>query len=193
LITFAQEHDLKIGTIADLIHFRSLNEKTVTKIDQYKVPTQFGEFDLHLYQDTIFGHTHMALTMGTADPDHAVLVRVHVPDILRDVLNAQSDTPKWTVDAVMQRIAEEGKGVLVILGQGEVDTMLGSIDSYYHPERQARPPFTTGSGAYLTVGTGSQILRDLGVGKMRLFSPEMKFNAISGFDLQIEEYIECDA
>jgi 3,4-dihydroxy 2-butanone 4-phosphate synthase/GTP cyclohydrolase II len=71
--------------------------------------------------------------------------------------------------------------------------MLGSIDSYYHPERQARPPFTTGSGAYLTVGTGSQILRDLGIGKMRLLSPEMKFNAISGFDLEIEEYIECDA
>lgn len=193
LIAFAKEHDLKIGTIADLIHFRSLNEKTVNKIDQYKVPTAEGEFDLHLYRDTIFGHTHMALSMGTVDPEQPTLVRVHVPDVLRDLLGAQSDTPKWTVEAAMKRIAEEGKGALVILGQGEVDTMLGSIDSYYHPERQARPPFTTGSGAYLTVGTGSQILRDLGIGKMRLLSPEMKFNAISGFDLEIEEYIECDA
>jgi 3,4-dihydroxy 2-butanone 4-phosphate synthase/GTP cyclohydrolase II len=193
LMTFAREHELKIGTIADLIHFRSAHEKTVVKTDNYRVVTMFGEFELHLYRDTILGHTHMALTMGKVDPDCAILVRVHVPDVMRDVIGAKSNIPKWTVNAVLQRIAQEGNGVLVILNQDTADNLLSSIVSYYHPEQPSRPSVTTGTGAYLTVGTGSQILRDLGVGKMRLLSPEMKFSALSGFDLHIEEYIECCA
>ena len=100
-------------------------------------------------------------------------------------------TPQWTIDSSLERIAQEGSGVLVLLGQGNDSNLQGSIDAFF--ETGAPRQFNTdGSGAYLNVGTGSQILRELGVGKMRLLSQEMKFNAISGFDLEIEEYIDCN-
>ena len=99
--------------------------------------------------------------------------------------------PKWTIDSSLERIAREGQGVLVLLGQTDDRNLRGSIDAFF--ETSVPRQFNTdGSGAYLNVGTGSQILRDLGVGKMRLLSQEMKFNAISGFDLEIEEYIDCN-
>lgn len=190
LFKFAAKHDLKIGTIADLIHFRNLNEKTITKVSHHKVPTRHGEFTLHSYEDSIYGGTHVALTMGEITPQASTIVRVHQADVLRDLVGAVPSQPKWTIDSCLERIAKEGQGVLVLLGEAEERNVQGSIDAFF--ETAAPRQFNTdGSGAYLTVGTGSQILRDLGVGKMRLLSPEMKFNAISGFDLEIEEYIDC--
>jgi 3,4-dihydroxy 2-butanone 4-phosphate synthase/GTP cyclohydrolase II len=191
LMKFAAEHDLKIGTIADLIHFRNLNEKTITKVSHHALPTRHGEFSLHTYQDSIYGGTHLALTMGDIKPQDSTIVRVHMADVLRDLVGAVPATPKWTIDSSLERIAQEGSGVLVLLGQGNDSNLQGSIDAFF--ETGAPRQFNTdGSGAYLNVGTGSQILRELGVGKMRLLSQEMKFNAISGFDLEIEEYIDCN-
>ena len=191
LMKFAVEHDLKIGTIADLIHFRNLNEKTITKVSHHTLPTRHGEFSLHTYEDSIYGGTHVALTMGNITPQDSTIVRVHMADVLRDLVGAVPSTPKWTIDSCLERIAEEGQGVLVLLGQADDRNLQGSIDAFF--ETAVPKQFNTdGSGAYLNVGTGSQILRDLGVGKMRLLSQEMKFNAISGFDLEIEEYIDCD-
>ena len=191
LMKFAAEHDLKIGTIADLIHFRNLNEKTITKVSHHTLPTRHGEFSLHTYQDSIYNGTHVALTMGDIKPHDSTIVRVHQADVLRDLVGAVPSTPKWTIDSCLERIAEEGQGVLVLLGQAEDRNLQGSIDAFF--ETAVPRQFNTdGSGAYLNVGTGSQILRDLGVGKMRLLSQEMKFNAISGFDLEIEEYIDCN-
>lgn len=191
LMTFATEHDLKIGTIADLIHFRNLNEKTVTKVSSHPLPTRHGEFTLHTYEDSIYGGTHVALTMGNIKPQDSTIVRVHMADVLRDLVGAVPSVPKWTIDSSLERIAREGQGVLVLLGQTDDRNLRGSIDAFF--ETSVPRQFNTdGSGAYLNVGTGSQILRDLGVGKMRLLSQEMKFNAISGFDLEIEEYIDCN-
>jgi 3,4-dihydroxy 2-butanone 4-phosphate synthase/GTP cyclohydrolase II len=191
LMKFAAEHDLKIGTIADLIHFRNLNEKTITKVGYHTLPTRHGEFSLHTYQDSIHGGTHLALTMGDINPQDSIVVRVHRADVLRDLVGAVPSKPKWTIDSSLERIAQEGQGVLVLLDQADDGNLQGSIDAFF--ETVVPRQFNTdGSGAYLNVGTGSQILRDLGVGKMRLLSQEMKFNAISGFDLEIEEYIDCD-
>ena len=118
-------------------------------------------------------------------------MRVHTADLLRDLVGAVPSVPKWTIDSSLERIASEGKGVLVLLGQTDYRNLRGSIDAFF--ETSVPRQFNTdGSGAYLNVGTGSQILRDLGVGKMRLLSQEMKFNAISGFELEIEEYIDCN-
>jgi 3,4-dihydroxy 2-butanone 4-phosphate synthase/GTP cyclohydrolase II len=190
LMKFAEEHHLKIGTIADLIHFRNLNEKTITKVSHHALPTRHGEFSLHTYQDSIYGGTHVALTMGDIKPQDSTIVRVHMADVLRDLVGAIPSKPKWTIDSCLARIADEGQGVLVLLGQADDGNLQGSIDAFF--ETAAPRQFNTdGTGAYLNVGTGSQILRDLGVGKMRLLSQEMKFNAISGFDLEIEEYIDC--
>jgi 3,4-dihydroxy 2-butanone 4-phosphate synthase/GTP cyclohydrolase II len=191
LIEFAAQHDLKIGTIADLIHFRNLNEKTITKVSHHTLPTRHGEFSLHTYKDSIYGGTHVALTMGDINPQDSTIVRVHMADVLRDLVGAVPSTAKWTIDSSLERIAEEGQGVLVLLSQSDEGNLQGSIDAFF--ETAVPRQFNTdGSGAYLNVGTGSQILRDLGVGKMRLLSQEMKFNAISGFDLEIEEYIDCN-
>lgn len=192
LMKFAQEHDLKIGTIADLIQFRSINERTIEKVEEQKIDFEGQEFDLHIYRDNILGNTHLAVTLGEISEDSSTLVRVHMPDMLRDIIGATNGRPKWSAQSVLKRIAAEGNGVMVLLGRSE--TRVGpSIEDFFRPDQAKRPPHTTGSGAFLNVGTGAQILRDLGVRKMRLMSTEMKYNAISGFDLEIEEYITCDA
>ncbi len=193
LMKFSQQHNMRIGTIADLIHFRSLHEKTITHISRNTLPTRHGIFELHTYQDSITSSIHIALTMGRIAVDHPTPVRVHIVDTLRDLVGAQTAQPKWTIDSAMAYIAAAGKGVLVLLGDNQYSNVLGSIDAFFAAGQQSGQSNTesTTAGAYLTVGTGSQILRDLGVGKMRLLSQEMKFSAISGFDLEIEEYIEC--
>lgn len=189
LEAFAENHGIKIGTIADLIHYRTLNERTVACIDDYDLETEYGTFRLKTYSDSIQEATHMALTMGTFTAEDPVLVRVHMTDTLRDLLGARhAGTGGWPLHRAMARVAEEGRGVIVLLNNGQ--------DSFEIEER-IRDYFNTpspsakggSSGVYLTVGTGSQILRDLGVGKMRLLSAPIKFTAISGFDLEVVEYL----
>ncbi|MCP4879007.1 MAG: 3,4-dihydroxy-2-butanone-4-phosphate synthase [Gammaproteobacteria bacterium] len=192
LMKFAEEHNLKIGTIADLIQFRSRNERTIEKVEEQTIIVDDTEFDLHIYRDTIVGNTHLAVTLGKIEPGESTLVRVHMPDMLRDIIGARNGRPKWSAQSVLQRIAAEGSGVMVLLGRSET-RVAPSIEDFFRPDDISRPLNTTASGAYLNVGTGSQILRELGVHKMRLMSTEMKYNAISGFDLEIEEYITCEA
>ena len=91
----------------------------------------------------------------------------------------------------LAKVAQEGKGVVLLLDTNERIDIRDSVDLIQNGRQQSKVNVSA-SGAYLTVGTGSQILRDLGVGKMRLLSSPMKFNAISGFDLEIEEYIPCE-
>ncbi|BES69960.1 bifunctional 3,4-dihydroxy-2-butanone-4-phosphate synthase/GTP cyclohydrolase II [Marinobacter nanhaiticus D15-8W] len=189
LEAFAEQHGLKIGTIADLIHYRTLHERTIECIEGYDLETEHGVFKLHSYRDTIQGGTHLALTMGEIRKEDPVLVRVHITDTLRDLLGARrSGSHSWPLHHALETVAEEGRGVVVLLN--------GLEDSHNLDERiqeffeQRRPMSTKGSsGVYFTVGTGSQILRDLGVGKMRLLSAPIKFSAISGFDLEVVEYL----
>lgn len=193
---FAEKHGLKIGTIADLIHYRTMNERTVECVDHYEMETEYGVFRLHTYRDSIQGETHLALTMGEVDPDQPTLVRVHITDTLRDLLHANyPGSPRWPLHEAMRKVAAEGSGVIVLLNNGQDSYALEErIRGFFEARSQGRqaPDSSGSSGVYLTVGTGSQILRDLGVGRMRLLSAPIKFSGISGFDLEVVEYLPYD-
>ena len=186
LEVFAKEHGLKIGTIADMIHYRALNEQTVNKQDENEVQTEHGSFKLITYKDTLQGHVHMAFVKGDLSKVEAPVVRVQSPDILRDSLGVKvSGSQSWSMQNSLEKISQEGAGALVVLG-GPAPDLEVRLAGFYENKPA---PSQAGTGAYLTVGTGSQILRDLGVTKMRLLSPQIKFSAISGFDLEVVEFI----
>jgi 3,4-dihydroxy 2-butanone 4-phosphate synthase/GTP cyclohydrolase II len=189
---FAKEHDLKIGTIADLIHYRILNERTIDEIDAPVLHTKAGEFEVKAYHDNITGGTHLALSKGGPfKEDEPTLVRVHVTSTLKDLLGVHvPGRSSWTLDAAMAKVSEEGTGVVVLLDVQEsidVETELCQLSG---DKKQPKNPNVDKYGTYNTIGTGSQILRDLGVGKMRLLSSPTRFGGISGFDLEVIEFIE---
>lgn len=187
---FAEKHDLKIGTIADLIHYRLLNDKTIERIEHGEINTDHGQFDMHVFRDMITGDTHLALSKGEISNDEPVLARVHTGSAVRDLLGTQlKDTPDWNISRCLARIAEEGAGVLVLLAGFQLSE--GWLeDAQIAMGKKSKPSLTVTKGtSSLNVGVGSQILRQLGVSKMRLMSPEQHYNAISGFDLEVVEYI----
>jgi 3,4-dihydroxy 2-butanone 4-phosphate synthase/GTP cyclohydrolase II len=191
---FAHEHDLRIGTIMDLIHYRIANEKTIERVREYTLQTEHGDFDVYCYRDLIKegGPVHLALVKGDIHEDEPTLARVLVTDTVRDLLGiANPARPSWSLHQAMARINEEGKGVVVVLasdkGSADVLDELATINKL----SDQSAPAPARHGIYLNVGTGSQILRDVGVGKMRLLSYPTKY-AISGFDLEVVEYIPCE-
>lgn len=189
---FAEQHGLKIGTIVDLIHYRIANERTVSRKDSHSVHTEHGEFTLHTFSDHIMGGTHIALTMGEVSAEEPTLVRVHIANTLRDVCDVVNPVwPSWSFSTALARIAKEGRGVAVLLSGDEYaeninETLVAAFGDEAGAPRQNR------KGNDLTIGTGSQILRDLGVGKMRLLSYPARFHAISGFDLEVVDFVPFD-
>ncbi len=194
LEVFAQEHGLKIGTIADLIHYRVVNEKTVERQEEREMETEYGNFRFISFVDTLQGNTHMALVKGTIDREVPTVVRVHIADTLRDLLGAKKPgSSSWPIARALERLAQEDSGVLILLDGGAANSGIEErIEAFFAENAQATPNKAP-TGSYMTVGTGSQILRDLGVRKMRLLSAPMKFAALSGFDLEVVEYIPYDA
>jgi 3,4-dihydroxy 2-butanone 4-phosphate synthase/GTP cyclohydrolase II len=191
---FAEKHDIKIGTIADLIHYRMANEKTIDAVASETINTEFGEFRMHKFVDTIQGETHIALTKGNIKADVPCIVRVQTGDFLRDILNAvKPGTQSWSSQAALKKIADEGTGALVLLSAGIAENVSSSLNFYLGKSKPAKSPNVDSSGAFLTIGTGSQILREIGVQKMRLLSSPVKYPAISGFDLEVIEYIPYEA
>ena len=187
LEAFAEEHGLKVGTIADLIHYRLLNERTVQRVSEQPLDTELGTFHLVTYKDSLENAVHLALTLGDIEPEEPTLVRVHNMDPLRDLFMVKQPG-RWSLRAAMAKLAEQGNGVVLLLGnQMEGDELLHHVQQLSGDEPAVRRPTT-----YNTVGAGSQILRDLGVRKMRLLSLPMRFNAISGFDLEVVEYVPCE-
>ena len=194
LEAFAKEHDLKIGTIADLIHYRVLNEKTIELIDEGPVETEYGEFLLQRYRDTLFGRVHFVMKKGEISADEPALVRVHVTNTVRDVMLADLPNDKgWNMQRIMKRVAEEGKGVIVLLTQAEgAENLMFSSDVVMGKQVLADATARSGTEMSLNVGLGSQLLRESGIRKMRLMSSPVKYNAISGFDLEVVEFISYE-
>lgn len=186
LEAFAELHGLKIGTIADLIHYRLLHERTIERVAEQPLDTELGAFNLVTYRDSVEGEVHMALTLGEIRGDQPTLVRVHNMDPLRDLLMVRQPG-RWSLRAAMAKVAEAGSGVVLLLGN-PVDRE----DLLSHVREGTVSQGSRASGTYSTVGAGSQILRDLGVRRMRLMSAPMKFNAISGFDLEVVEYLPAE-
>lgn len=184
LEAFAAEHGIRIGTIADLIHYRLIHERTVQRVAEQPLDTEVGPFNLVTYRDAVEGDVHMALTLGHICPEEPTLVRVHNMDPLRDLLMVRQ-AGRWSLRAAMQEVAKAGSGVVLLLGHSlDGDEVLAHLRD---ADASAKTPST-----YSTVGAGSQILRDLGVRQMRLMSSPMKFNAISGFDLEVVEYLPAE-
>lgn len=192
---FAAKHELKIGTIADLIEYRAVNEHTIEKLSEKQLVTEHGEFTLVSYRDNIYKDTHLALVKGEINAAEPVLVRVQPINTLRDIFGAQRPEHKksWSIANSMKRIEQEGTGVLVVVGQHDSAVDLqAQIDAFPDIPQVLKPPSEAGMDVYRVVGTGSQILRDVGVSKMRLLSSPIRYNAISGFNLEVVEYIEAE-
>jgi len=190
---FAARHGLKIGTIADLIAYRALHDQTVQRRHDKPVDTAYGRFRLVSYEDLVDGSLHIALVKGEIDPARSTPVRVHVTNTLRDIL--QTERPGlargWSVGDALRRIADEGEGVLVLVARQESPAELAAqIEEF---PGQAPGPSTSserGQQFWRVNGTGSQILKDLGVQRMRLLSSPAKFSGISDFNLEITEFLE---
>jgi 3,4-dihydroxy 2-butanone 4-phosphate synthase / GTP cyclohydrolase II len=193
LIEFARQHSLKIGTIADLIQYRSANESLIKRMSERKIATAFGEFNLVAYEDGPSGATHLALVKGSIEADRETLVRVHEPTSLLDLLEVEASTHSWSFAKAMKAISEEPSGVLVLLNCSQAGVgLLGRLDALRALDQgsnakqaQAR---RAGKMDLRTYGVGAQILRDLGVGKMRLLSQPRKMPSMQGYDLQISGF-----
>ncbi|SQF99268.1 bifunctional 3,4-dihydroxy-2-butanone 4-phosphate synthase/GTP cyclohydrolase II-like protein [Paucimonas lemoignei] len=189
LEVFAARHGIKIGTIADLIHYRLSTEHTVVRIGERELPTVHGTFRLISYEDRIEGGVHMAMTMGDIKRDNPTLVRVHVIDPLRDLVGADYHGPSnWTLWAALQKVAEVGTGVVVVLANHESSqALLERIPQLTQAPRQ----FTRSqSRIYSEVGTGAQILQDIGVGKLRHMGAPLKYAGLTGYDLEVVETLD---
>jgi 3,4-dihydroxy 2-butanone 4-phosphate synthase/GTP cyclohydrolase II len=185
LMQFAAQHGLKIGTIADLIAWRSATESLVRCVATRRMHTACGAFDARLYRDEPAGGLHLALTRGVISPEVETLARVHEPLSVLDLLETRASTHSWTVAAALERLAaHEGAAALVLLNAGESAQQLaaqfGALDSGLAPlQRRER------SMDLRTYGIGAQILRDLGVRKMRLLGNPRKMPSMQGFALEV--------
>ena len=188
---FARTHGLRIGSIADLIRYRLHNEESVERITDQQVTTEFGEFRLLCYEDHVNRNVHIALVKGDPVAGEPPLVRVHVQDTLGDVIGLQSPELGWPFRSAMRKIAAAGRGVLILLRYGESPRQLVRAVR----ELGTRPvvtPSPNGAAVLRTYGTGAQILRDLGVTRMRVLSAPKQMHGISGFGLEVVEYVDGD-
>lgn len=188
LMVFAREHGLKIGTIADLIQYRSEHESMVERVGQRMLQTPWGEFKAVAYRDLASGAPHLALAHGDISPDVETLVRVHEPTTMLDILSADPTSHSWTVPSAMKAISEAPAGVMVMMNcQGSAELLFGQFEAW-------GKPIDSGAGGegqrfdLRTYGIGAQILRDLNVGRARLLARPRKMPSMAGFSLTVTGY-----
>ncbi len=182
LLAFAGQHGLKVGTIADLIHHRSRTESLVRRMWERPLETAYGRFELVAYEDVTAAHVHLALVRGEIDGGKEVLVRVHEPFSAVDLLDATSTAHSWNLGDAMRTIAASDAGVLVLLHREE------SGQALLH-RLQAQPNEAMAKVDLRTYGIGAQILRDLGVVRMRIMALPRKMPSMAGFDLEVSGYL----
>lgn len=190
LEAFSKRHGIRIGTIADLIRYRLEKERYVERIAEKTVQTVHGEFTLYCYDDLVNQSVHIALAKGDLSSVSEPLVRVHIQDTLGDVLGVQSPELGWPIDSAIERIAEEEAGVVVVLREQEsARDLMDAVDGLTN-RRNDLEHQRSGDAVLKTYGVGAQILRDLGLQRMRVLSAPKQLYGISGFGLEITEYVE---
>jgi 3,4-dihydroxy 2-butanone 4-phosphate synthase/GTP cyclohydrolase II len=188
---FARTHGLKVGTMADLIHDRIAKEKRVERVAVCRLPTQCGEFQLYAYQDIVNDGLHLALVKGEISSDEPTLVRVHVQNALGDLFGARMEDIGWPLRDAMRRVNDNGQGVVVVLGQHETPRdLVRRIQNYNEHEKTGEALKHEEQHELRTHGIGAQILADLGVQKMRVLSAPKVEHGLSGFGLEIVEYVD---
>ena len=192
LVEFAAKHKLRIGTIADLIEHRSRNESLVQRAAGRDIETPWGKFHMVSYRDLSVGALHLALTLGKVDSKQETLVRVHEPLSVLDLLDVRSETHSWSVGEALKAIQKAGAGVMVLMNCSEAGTALESWLENPHDAKAARP--RAGRSMDLRLyGIGAQILRDLGVGRMRLMAAPRKMPSMAGFGLEVSGYLRSSS
>ncbi len=189
---FAQHHDLKIGSIAELIRYRLSKEESVEIVADLEVETEFGPFRLVCMEDHINQAVHVALVRGKPDDEIPTLVRVHLQETLSDVVGVQDPRLGWPLRSAMRLIAEEGCGVIVILRQEELPKDLMRAVRGLETQRDDLVTRRDHTAELKTFGIGAQILRTLGVRRMRVLSAPKSMHAISGFGLEVVEYVSSE-
>ena len=184
LIEFAQEHGLKIGTIADLIHYRSRNEKLVERSYSKPISSAQGEFTLHAFTDLTTNDVHLALACGEISPEREALVRVHEPLSVLDFLDAGNGRHSFSLEEAMRALAKADSGVIVLLHRPETGQDILSVLKEQSATR--RPAAKWDPRIY---GIGAQILRDLGVRKMKLLASPRRMPSVTGFNLEVTGYV----
>jgi 3,4-dihydroxy 2-butanone 4-phosphate synthase / GTP cyclohydrolase II len=189
LIDFAAAHKLRIGTIADLIEYRSRNESLVQRAFERDITTPWGPFHLVSYRDLALGSIHLALVLGTPDPQEETLVRVHEPLSIIDLIDAGQGTHSWGVGEALEAIHRAGSGVCVLLNCTQTTAALETrLTEASGPAKR-----TSRSFDLRLYGIGAQILRDLGVRRMRLMAAPRKMPSMAGFGLEVVGYLSGSA
>jgi 3,4-dihydroxy 2-butanone 4-phosphate synthase/GTP cyclohydrolase II len=187
LHAFAARHDLKIGTIADLIRYRSETEKLVERVAERQISTPYGAFRLCVYHDKTVDEVHYALVKGEPSPERPALVRVHEPFVSLDLFDFDSARHAFSVQDAMRMIAHQKEGVIVLLRRHESTAEI--LERLEGSARKAAPNRKWDPRLH---GIGAQILKDLGVGKMRVLARPKRIPSMSGFGLDIVEYVSPD-
>ncbi len=174
---FGKKHGIKVGTIADLIHYRVENEKSIERINERPFETKYGKFNLYSYLDRIHNDIHIALVKGVIDESSEPYVRVHMENIFKDVL--QEYKRGFSVNSALNKISEVETGVFLLLRKQDNQAILENIDNQdYNSKDDSR-----------TFGIGAQILADLGVTNMKSLGNPRKWPGLDGFGINITEYI----
>ncbi|MEX0386637.1 3,4-dihydroxy-2-butanone-4-phosphate synthase [Spiribacter onubensis] len=198
LLAFAREHDIKIGTVADLIAYRIRNERTVERVADCELPTEYGRFHLYAYQDTVDGALHFALLRGRTDPETPALVRVQIENTLADLFGATAPDQTWSLRESLAEIggSEVEPACLLMLRRAddrdEVLTRMREFEALSQSGEMTPEPRESSeeSQALRTYGIGAQILTDLGIRRMRVLSTPKIMYGLSGFGMEVVDYVQ---
>ncbi|MFZ1180939.1 MAG: bifunctional 3,4-dihydroxy-2-butanone-4-phosphate synthase/GTP cyclohydrolase II [Herbaspirillum sp.] len=187
LLEFAEEHRLKIGSIADLIHYRSRHESIIERVTEREMHTVHGSFKAVAYRDTPSGGAHLALVHGAIHPGEETLVRVHKPVSILDLLETKTTTHSWNMASAMAAIKAAPSGIVVLLNCEESAEQMFAQFAALNDVHAARPIRATRLDLRI-YGIGAQILKDLGVCKMKLLASPRKMPSMTGFNLEVTGY-----
>jgi 3,4-dihydroxy 2-butanone 4-phosphate synthase/GTP cyclohydrolase II len=192
LLEFAKEHQLKIGSIADLIQYRSQNESIVVREGQREFITPWGKFEGIIYRDTPSSGVHIALVHGKPSETQETLVRVHEPVTVLDFLESQISNHSWPLAQALQQIAAAPAGVAVLLNAAGIaapsdQDWLAQFQKLNQPKDAVKKPLARKTD-FRSYGIGAQILKDIGVGKMRLLANPSPVPNLSGYKLEVTSY-----